>query len=88
MEAAKAAGVDSENFGIFSCDGTAQALAGIANGDPQKGSVMFAPLAPMMAEYCQKLFDGETFEDVVETECIPITAENVTEFYNPENTEK
>lgn len=88
MEAAKAAGVDSENFGIFSCDGTAQALAGIANGDPQKGSVMFAPLAPMMAEYCQKLFDGETFEDVVETECIPVTAENVTEFYNPENTEK
>lgn len=44
MEAAKAAGVDSENFGIFSCDGTAQAMAGIKAGDPQKGTVMFAAL--------------------------------------------
>ncbi len=81
MEAAKAAGVDSEKFGIFSCDGTVRALEGIANGDPQKGSVMFSPLAPMMAEYCQKLFDGETFEEPVITECISITADNVAEYY-------
>lgn len=84
MEAAKAAGVDTEKFGIFSCDGTAQALEGIANGDPQKGTVAFAPLAPMMAEYCQKLFDGETFEDPVVMESISITSENVAEYTTTE----
>lgn len=81
MEAAKAAGVDVENFGIFSCDGTAQALAGIKAGDPQKGTVMFAPLAPMMAEYAERVLNGETFEDVVTTECISITSANIDEYY-------
>lgn len=81
MEAAKAAGVDSENFGIFSCDGTDQALAGVANGDPQKGTVMFAPIAPTMAEYCQKLFDGETFDEPISMDCISVTAENIAEYY-------
>lgn len=84
MEAAKAAGVDSENFGIFSCDGTAQALAGIANGDPQKGTVVFAPVAPIIADCCQKLFDGETFDEPVIMECISVTAENIAEYYTAE----
>ncbi|MCC8065823.1 MAG: sugar ABC transporter substrate-binding protein [Clostridiales bacterium] len=44
MEAAKAAGVDVENFGIFSCDGTNQALEGIANGDVQKSTLVFESL--------------------------------------------
>lgn len=81
MEAAKAAGVDTENFGIFSCDGTAQAFAGIKNGDPQKGTVMFKPLAPMMAEYAEKLFDGETFDEPVLSECISVTSANIDEYY-------
>lgn len=81
MEAAKAAGVDTENFGIFSCDGTAQAFAGIKNGDPQKGTVMFKPLAPMMAEYAEKLFGGETFDEPVLSECISVTSANIDEYY-------
>lgn len=81
MEAAKAAGVDSSKFGIFSCDGTAQALAGIKAGDPQKGTVMFSPLAPMMAEYAERVLGGETFKDVVLTEATSITSANIDEFY-------
>lgn len=81
MEAAKAAGVDAENFGIFSCDGTAQALAGIKAGDPQKGTVMFAPLAPMMAEYAERVLNGETFDDIVTSETISVTAANIDEYY-------
>lgn len=84
MEAAKAAGVDSENFGIFSCDGTAQALEGIANGDPQKGTIAFAPLAPMMAEYSERLMAGETFTEVITAETITITSENLSEYYTAE----
>lgn len=81
MEAAKAAGVDAENFGIFSCDGTAQALAGIKAGDPQKGTVMFALLAPMMAEYAERVLNGETFDDIVTSETISVTAANIDEYY-------
>lgn len=81
MEAAKAAGVDTENFGIFSCDGTAQAMAGIKAGDPQKGTVMFTPLAPMMAEYAERVLNGETFDDVVTSETISVTAANIDEYY-------
>lgn len=81
MEAAKAAGVDTENFGIFSCDGTAQAMAGIKAGDPQKGTVMFTPFAPMMAEYAERVLNGETFDDVVTSETISVTAANIDEYY-------
>lgn len=81
MEAAKAAGVDSENFGIFSCDGTAQAMAGIKNGDPQKGTVMFRPLGPMMAEYAERVFNGETFDEPVLSECVSVTSANIDEYY-------
>ncbi len=81
MEAAKAAGVDTENFGIFSCDGTAQAMAGIKAGDPQKGTVMFTPLAPMMAEYAERVLNGETFDDVVTSETVSVTAANIDEYY-------
>lgn len=81
MEAAKAAGVDVENFGIFSCDGTEQALAGIKNGDPQKGTIVFAPLAETMAEYAERVFDGEVFDDVIETPVYKATADNIDEYY-------
>ncbi len=81
MEAAKAANVDVENFGIFSCDGTAQAMAGIKAGDPQKGTIMFAPLAPMMAEYAERVLNGETFDEVITAETISITSANIDEYY-------
>lgn len=81
MEAAKAAGVDSENFGIFSCDGTAQAMAGIKAGDPQKGTVMFAPLAPMMAEYAERVLNGEAFDAPVAMGTISVTEANIDEYY-------
>ncbi len=80
-EAVKAAGKSGDSFGIFSCDGTEQALKAISEGDPMHGTVRFADLAPLMAEYSQRLLEGETFEDVINSPSVKVTAENVAEYY-------
>jgi len=84
MEAVKAAGLGSDNFGIFACDGTNQALAGIANNDVMRGTVVFDPLGPMMIEYCERVLAGEEFPDMVGTGTTSVTAANVKEFYTAE----
>ncbi len=81
MEAVKAAGLANENFGIFACDGTVQALEGISNGDVMRGTVMFAAIAPAMIEYSERVLNGEEFPDMIAFETTKITSENVTEFY-------
>ncbi len=85
-EAVKAAGKSGEEFGIFSCDGTEQALKAIADGDPQHGTVRFDDLGPLMAEYAERLLQGETFPkgEVISTPSTNVTAENVAEFYTAE----
>lgn len=80
MEAVKAAGLSSENFGIFACDGTEQALSGIANGDVMRGTVMFAAIAPAMIEYSERVLAGEEFPDMIAFETTKITSENVADF--------
>lgn len=81
MEAVKAAGQNSDNFGIFACDGTAQALEGIANGDIMRGTVVFDALAPAMIEYCEKVLNGEKFPDMIPFVNNKVTSENISEFY-------
>ncbi len=80
MEAVKAAGLNSEKFGIFACDGTEQALAGIANGDVMRGTVVFAAIAPAMIEYSERVLNGEKFPDMIAFETTKVTGENVSEF--------
>ncbi len=82
MEAVKAAGVPTDKFGIFSCDGTERALKGIASGSVQRGTVQFAPLAPQMLEYCERVLKGEKFTQVVMSETHNITAANISQYYN------
>lgn len=80
-EAAKAAGKTGENFGIFSCDGTQQALKGIADNDPMHGTIKFEEMGPIMAEYSEKLLAGETFPEPIDFPTQQIDSSNVTEFY-------
>ena len=83
-EAVKAAGKAGDGFGIFSCDGTNQALKGIADGDPMRGTVRFADLGPIMAEYSERLLQGETFPEPVSSPCVAVTADNISEYYTAE----
>ena len=80
-EAAKAAGKSGDNFGIFSCDGTNQALKGIAENDPMHGTIKFEEMGPIMAEYSERLLAGETFPDPIDFPTQQITSSNVSEFY-------
>ena len=45
MEAVKAAGMASDNFGIFACDGTESALKYIATNDVMRGTLKFGSVA-------------------------------------------
>lgn len=83
-EAVKAAGKSGDSFGIFACDGTEQALKAITEGDPMHGTVRFDDLGPIMAEYSQRLLEGETFDDVISSPAVEVTAENVAEYYTAE----
>lgn len=80
MEAVKAAGLGGDNFGIFACDGTTQALEGIAKNDVMRGTIVFGSLAPMMIEYSERVLGGETFPDIVNSETFKVTAANISEF--------
>ncbi len=81
MEAVKAAGLATEDFAIFACDGTDQALASIAEGDVMRGTVVFDALAPMMIEYSERVLAGEEFPDMVSTGTTNVTSVNIDQFY-------
>lgn len=83
-EAAKAAGKSGDTFGIFSCDGTNQALKGIAENDPMHGTIRFEDLGTIMAEYSEKLLAGETFPEPIQFPTQRVTSSNVSEFYTAE----
>lgn len=83
-EAVKAAGKSGDTFGIFACDGTNQALKGIADNDPMHGTIKFEEMGPIMAEYSERLLAGETFPEPIDFPTQEITAANVSEFYTAE----
>lgn len=80
-EAAKAAGKSGDSFGIFSCDGTEQAIKGIAENDPMHGTIKFEEMGPIMAEYSERLLAGERFPEPIDFPTQQIDSSNVTEFY-------
>lgn len=79
-EAAKAAGKSGDSFGIFACDGTNQAIQGIADGEPMHGTIKFADMGPIMVEYSERLLNGETFEEPIDFPVTEIDATNAAEF--------
>lgn len=82
MEAVKAAGLSSDDFGIFACDGTNQAIAGIANNEVMRGTILFEAIAPAMIEYSERVLNGESFPDMIAFGTTKITSGNVSEFYS------
>ena len=81
VEAVKAAGMASDDFGIFACDGTASAINYIANNDVMRGTLQFGSIAEQTRDCLYEYIDG-TMESgtVAMTNIYPITAENVADF--------
>lgn len=84
VEAVKAAGRDNENFGVFACDGTNQALKGINDGTCMRGTMYFEPVGTVMANCIDELLDGKTFDEAVESPIHSVTAANISDYYKAE----
>jgi ribose transport system substrate-binding protein len=85
-EAAKAAGKITEDFGIFAADATQPELAAMKNNEGVRMSVKNTGtndmLAAAIAEVVGKLVSGEPMEEEeIFTKLIPVTPENVDEYY-------
>lgn len=80
VEAVKAAGMNSDDFGIFACDGTESAIKYIADNDVMRGTLMFNSMAEMTRTALYQYLDGELEKGaVVDYSITPITAANVAD---------
>ena len=81
VEAVKAAGMNSDDFGIFACDGTESAIKYIADNDVMRGTLMFNSMAEMIRTALYQYLDGELEKGaVVDYSITPITAANVADY--------
>ena len=81
VEAVKAAGMNSDDFGIFACDGTESAIKYIANNDVMRGTLMFNSVAEQTRDVLYQYLDGKLEEGtVVDNSISPITAANVADY--------
>lgn len=81
VEAVKAAGMNSDDFGIFACDGTESAIKYIADNDVMRGTLMFNSMAEMTRTALYQYLDGELEKGaVVDYSITPITAANVADY--------
>ncbi len=85
-EAAKAAGKDADDFGVFAVDATKPELDAIKNQEAVRMSVIVTGTDEDVAEtvygFVKKLASGETVPARVYRELIPVTLENVDDYYN------
>ena len=81
VEAVKAAGMNSDDFGIFACDGTESAIKYIADNDVMRGTLMFNSVAEQTRDVLYQYLDGKLEEGtVVDNSISPITAANVADY--------
>lgn len=81
VEAVKAAGMNSDDFGIFACDGTESAVKYIADNDVMRGTLLFNSIAEKTREVLYQYLDGELEKGaVVDYSITPITAANVADY--------
>ena len=81
VEAVKAAGMNSDDFGIFACDGTESAVKYIADNDVMRGTLMFNSVAEQTRDVLYQYLDGKLEEGTVVANSIsPITAANVADY--------
>lgn len=81
VEAVKAAGMNSDDFGIFACDGTESAVKYIADNDVMRGTLMFNSVANQTRDVLYQYLDGKLEAGTVVPNSIsPITAANVADY--------
>ena len=81
VEAVKAAGMNSDDFGIFACDGTDSAVKYIADNDVMRGTLLFNSIAEKTRDVLYQYLDGELEKGaVVDYSITPITAANVADY--------
>ena len=81
VEAVKAAGMNSDDFGIFACDGTESAIKYIADNDVMRGTLKFNSIAESARTALYQYLDGELEKGaVVDYSITPITAANVADY--------
>ncbi len=84
-EAAKAAGKDKADFGVFAVDATKPELDAIKNGEAVRMSVIVTgtdqDVASTVYGFAARLAAGEEIPARVYRELIPVTAENVDKYY-------
>ena len=81
VEAVKAAGMNSDDFGIFACDGTDSAVKYIADNDVMRGTLLFNSLAEKTREVLYQYLDGKLEKGAVaDFSFTPITAANVADY--------
>lgn len=84
-EAAKAAGKIADDFGIFAADATDQELEAIKNNEGNRMSVLITGGPNEIAEeiygWLQKLVAGETVDSEVYRTTIPVTIDNLSQYY-------
>ena len=84
VEVAKAAN-KTEGFATFSCDATQQALKSIYEGGLVKGTVSMGSLIDMMADPTIAILNGNPpSEKIIIGTNTKVTAENIADFYTPE----
>jgi len=82
VEAVKAAGRNSDDFGIFACDGTDAALKYIASNDVMRGTIHFTGVAQQTFDDYEAYLQGKDFSQPVFTDAVSVTADNVKDYLN------
>ncbi len=85
-EAAKAAGKNTPDFGIFAADATQPELSSIKNNEGNRMSVTITgtnqDIAKQVYSFVERLMAGEPIEKKIYRKLIPVTSENVDEYLN------
>lgn len=84
VECVKSAGKASENFGVFSCDGTVQALEAISKGDIWRGTIVWDPLPDLIFGAAQGLVNGVVYDDIIPDGANKVTFDNIADYYTGE----
>lgn len=83
-EVVKSAGKDSDDFGIFSCDATEEAMSKIKNGEPIRMSVSFGTpdvTADELLTLVSDLLAGKEVKKEFFRNPTPVSADNVGKYY-------
>lgn len=86
-EALKASGANLDDYGIFCCDASEQALAAIYNNEAIRATISLgtaADFADKVFETVNTMMTQTTYDKEIYKVATAVTADNLSEFYTPE----